>query len=136
MTLASGGIDALAARPWALSCDALVARECPGDLERARSLLVAARAKAAALGVVPLSERIAELRTRVARTDPTRALTRREREVADLVSRGLTNRELAERLVIAERTAENHVQHILTKLGLSNRSQLAVWAATTDDHAV
>jgi DNA-binding CsgD family transcriptional regulator len=115
---------------------ALVARGCPGDLERARSLLVAARAKAAALGVVPLSERIAELRTRVARTDPTRALTRREREVADLVSRGLTNRELAERLVIAERTAENHVQHILTKLGLSNRSQLAVWAATTDDHAV
>jgi DNA-binding NarL/FixJ family response regulator len=52
------------------------------------------------------------------------------------VSQGLTNREVAERLVIAERTAENHVQHILTKLGLSNRSQLAVWAATMDEHAV
>ena len=56
--------------------------------------------------------------------------------VADLVSQGLTNRELAKRLVIAERTAENHVQHILIMLGLSNRSQLAVSAAPTDEDAV
>ena len=115
---------------------ALMARGCPGDVEQARWLLAAARAKAAALGVTALSEKLSALRIRVERADPTRALTRREREVADLVSQGLTNRELAERLVIAERTAENHVQHILTKLGLSNRSQLAVWAATTDEHAV
>ena len=83
-----------------------------------------------------LSEKITALRRQVEHADPTRALTRREREVAALVSQGLTNRELAERLVIAERTAENHVQHILIKLGLSNRSQLAVWAATTDERAV
>ena len=83
-----------------------------------------------------LSERITALRGRAEGADPTRALTRREREVADLVSQGLTNRELAERLVIAERTAANHVQHILIKLGLSNRSQLAVWVAPPDDHAV
>ena len=115
---------------------ALMARGRPGDVERARSLLAAARAKAGALGMAPLSEKITALRRRVERADPTRALTRREHEVADLVSRGLTNRELAERLVIAERTAENHVQHILTKLGLSNRSQLAVWVATTDGEAL
>ena len=115
---------------------ALMARGRPRDVERARSLLAAAGAKAGGLGMAALSEKITALRRRAERADPTRALTKREREVADLVSQGLTNRELAERLVIAERTAENHVQHILRKLGLSNRSQLAVWAATTDDHAV
>ena len=115
---------------------ALTARARPGDVEQARSLLAAARGKAGTLGMAALSEKITALRGRVEGADPTRALTRREREVADLVSQGLTNRELAERLVIAERTAENHVQHILTKLGLSNRSQLAVWAATMDEQAV
>jgi DNA-binding NarL/FixJ family response regulator len=43
------------------------------------------------------------------------------------VGQGLTNREIARRLVLSERTAQNHVQHILTKLGLANRSQVAVW---------
>jgi DNA-binding CsgD family transcriptional regulator len=58
-------------------------------------------------------------------------LTRREREIAELIGRGLTNRQIADVLYIAERTAENHVQHILTKLGLHNRSQIAAWAART-----
>lgn len=115
---------------------ALLARGRPGDVEQARSLLAAARAKAVALGMAPLTDKITASRSKASHVEPGRALTRREREVADLVSHGLTNRELASRLVIAERTAENHVQHILTKLGLSNRSQLAVWAATKDDHAI
>ena len=55
------------------------------------------------------------------------ALTRRELEVADLVAQGLTNREIASRLFVSERTAQNHVQHILDKLALPNRSQIAVW---------
>ncbi|MDQ3462512.1 MAG: LuxR C-terminal-related transcriptional regulator [Actinomycetota bacterium] len=54
-------------------------------------------------------------------------LTRRELDVAGLVGKGLTNREIAEQLYLSERTAQNHVQHILTKLALSNRSQIAVW---------
>jgi DNA-binding NarL/FixJ family response regulator len=58
------------------------------------------------------------------RGDP---LSPREREVAGLVAQGLTNREIAARLVLSERTAQNHVQHILTKLGLPNRGQIAVW---------
>ena len=67
---------------------------------------------------------------RSSNTGPGR-LTRREREIAELVGRGLTNRQIADVLHVAERTAENHVQHILTKLGFHNRSQIAAWAART-----
>jgi DNA-binding NarL/FixJ family response regulator len=56
-------------------------------------------------------------------------LSAREIEVAALVREGLTNRQIAERLVISERTAQNHVQHILTKLGFTSRSQIAAWTA-------
>ena len=55
-------------------------------------------------------------------------LTRREREVAALVAAGLSNREIAARLVITERTAENHVAHILDRLGFRTRVQIAAWA--------
>ncbi len=58
-------------------------------------------------------------------------LTRREREVVALIARGLTNREIAEELVITERTAEIHVSNILGKLGLSSRTQVASWAFET-----
>ncbi|HAC46114.1 MAG TPA: hypothetical protein DCF65_08605 [Chloroflexi bacterium] len=59
-------------------------------------------------------------------------LTRREKELADLVARGLTNGEIAARLFISERTAERHLENIRTKLGFSTRSQVAAWAATQD----
>ncbi|KWW99081.1 putative serine/threonine protein kinase [Carbonactinospora thermoautotrophica] len=54
-------------------------------------------------------------------------LTRRERQIAQLVAEGLSNREIAARLVIAPRTAEAHVQHILAKLGFHSRAQIAAW---------
>ncbi|GGW88987.1 LuxR C-terminal-related transcriptional regulator [Streptomyces lomondensis] len=54
-------------------------------------------------------------------------LTRREREVAQLVAEGLANQQIADRLVISRRTAEGHVERILSKLGFSNRSQIAAW---------
>jgi DNA-binding CsgD family transcriptional regulator len=54
-------------------------------------------------------------------------LTRRETEVAQLVAEGLANQQIADRLVIARRTAEGHVERILSKLGFSNRSQIAAW---------
>ncbi|WP_409493006.1 ATP-binding protein [Amycolatopsis sp. cmx-11-12] len=54
-------------------------------------------------------------------------LTKREWEIADLVTEGLSNRDIADRLVISRRTADTHVQHILTKLGFRNRAQIAVW---------
>ncbi|MGW6908343.1 LuxR C-terminal-related transcriptional regulator [Streptomyces sp. NPDC054940] len=56
-------------------------------------------------------------------------LTRRETEVAELVAQGLANQQIADRLVIARRTAEGHVERILGKLGFSNRSQIAAWVA-------
>jgi DNA-binding NarL/FixJ family response regulator len=59
----------------------------------------------------------------------TTPLTAREREVAELIALGHTNRQIAERLVIAPRTADNHVQHIFDKLGLSSRAQVATWVA-------
>ncbi len=56
-------------------------------------------------------------------------LTRREREVAALIAEGLSNREIAARLVVAQRTAEGHVENILSKLGFSSRAQVAGWLA-------
>ena len=56
-------------------------------------------------------------------------LTRREEEVAVLVARGLSNRDIAKSLVISQRTAESHVANILTKQGFTSRSQIAAWIA-------
>lgn len=56
-------------------------------------------------------------------------LTPREREVARFLSHGKSNREIAEELVLSERTVENHISNILTKLGFTSRAQVAVWAA-------
>ena len=58
-------------------------------------------------------------------------LTKRQKEVADLVSRGLTNREIAQRLTIDERTAEGHVERIRIRLGVRSRAQIATWWAAS-----
>ncbi|MDN3021757.1 LuxR C-terminal-related transcriptional regulator [Streptomyces sp. S.PB5] len=60
-------------------------------------------------------------------------LTRREAEVAELIAQGLTNQQIADRLVVARRTAEGHVERILSKLGLTSRSQVALWAVGRQD---
>jgi predicted ATPase/DNA-binding CsgD family transcriptional regulator len=56
-------------------------------------------------------------------------LTRRESEIAGLVAQGLSNKGIASKLVISQRTAETHVEHILMKLGFSSRAQIAAWVA-------
>jgi non-specific serine/threonine protein kinase len=53
------------------------------------------------------------------------SLTRRQKEIAALVARGLTNRQIASKLIVSERTVDNHVANILKKLGLSSREQVA-----------
>jgi len=62
--------------------------------------------------------------------DPAERLTRREHEVAVLVAQGLSNREIAARLVISQRTAEGHVERVLAKLGFRARAQIASWIAS------
>ena len=106
----------------------LARRDQPSDANRARALATRAARQAATLGMSPFVDRADGVKAQLnaARPEPL-GLTRRELEVAELVGRGLTNREIARRLVLSERTAQNHVQHILTKLGLANRSQVAVW---------
>jgi DNA-binding NarL/FixJ family response regulator len=59
--------------------------------------------------------------------DDSDGLTAREREIAVLVARGLSNRDIAARLVISKRTVDAHVNHIFAKLGLSSRVQLTIW---------
>jgi non-specific serine/threonine protein kinase len=63
---------------------------------------------------------------------PGHPLTAREQEVAVLIARGLANRQIGERLVISERTAERHVENILDKLGLASRTQIGVWIIEHD----
>jgi non-specific serine/threonine protein kinase len=60
------------------------------------------------------------------------ALTKREREIAELVTEGLGNREIAERLVLAKRTVDSHIEHIFHKLGFTSRAQIAAWVSRQD----
>jgi DNA-binding CsgD family transcriptional regulator len=55
-------------------------------------------------------------------------LTAREQEVAALIGLGLSNVEIAERLIVSERTVESHTAHIYAKLALASRSQITAWA--------
>jgi DNA-binding CsgD family transcriptional regulator/tetratricopeptide (TPR) repeat protein len=105
---------------------ALVERDGPGDRDRAKSIAAEATRLIGSLGLAAYSDRVGALVARLDGADAC-ALTPREVEVAGLVAEGLTNRQIAERLIISERTAQNHVQHILTKLGFATRSQIATW---------
>ena len=58
-------------------------------------------------------------------------LTPRELQVARLITGGRSNKEIAAALVISQRTVENHVEHILTKLGFTSRAQVAAWVAAS-----
>jgi non-specific serine/threonine protein kinase len=93
------------------------------DYRAAHALCDASRAAVAAVG------RRARARPRALEPTSAGRLTRREREVAALVAQGLTNREIAARLVVTVPTASTHVVHILNKLGFRSRAQIAAWAA-------
>ena len=96
----------------------------------ALAVLAAAAREAQQLGMVPFTEWIGQLQAQLtAAAAGDSPLSPRELEVARLVARGLTNKQIGQTLYVSERTAENNVQHILTKLGLRNRSQIAAWAS-------
>ena len=69
------------------------------------------------------------LRQRTASVDPLSSLTEQEKRVLDLIGEGLTNRQIAERMFLAEKTAKNYVSSLLTKLGMQRRSQAAAFIA-------
>jgi DNA-binding CsgD family transcriptional regulator len=96
------------------------------DPMQANAIAETARRTAQAIGWRRISP-IADLLARLDGTSRTGVLSAREDEVARLVAEGLTNREIAQRLFISERTAENHVQHILAKLDFTSRAQIAAW---------
>jgi len=77
--------------------------------------------------VAPLLEQLRSVSKEEVRDDG--GLTAREQEVLALIAEGITNRQIAERLVISEHTARNHVGNILGKLGFSSRAEAAVYAA-------
>ena len=134
------------ARPLAWRCHAVLgdAYRAAGRAEDAQREHVAARSivEELAAGLPDVAVREAFLRHATARLprpyrlSPRRAesarhggLTAREREVAALVAAGRSNREIADALVLGERTVETHVSNALNKLGLSSRRELARWAA-------
>jgi DNA-binding NarL/FixJ family response regulator len=122
---------AAGARPWAARAELAMAELLRRQgRARGQALNLAQRAARTAS---TLGMRVLQARAKAVINDLTAAkgpvlLSRREREVAVLVARGLTNREIARTLVLSERTAENHVQHILAKLGFGSRAQIAAWA--------
>lgn len=69
------------------------------------------------------------LRERAASVDPLSALTEQEKRVLELIGEGLTNRQIAVRMILSEKTAKNYVSSVLTKLGMQRRAQAAAYIA-------
>jgi DNA-binding CsgD family transcriptional regulator len=113
----------------------LLAREdSPGATSEAAEHLATAIPELRAMNMAPALEQALRLQETLSGRKPRERvqpdeLTLREREVAARIAEGLSNREIAQRLVISETTVEVHVKHILSKLGFRSRAQVAVWAA-------
>jgi DNA-binding CsgD family transcriptional regulator/tetratricopeptide (TPR) repeat protein len=147
---AAAAFDAIEAAPKAAWCRYRLgeAAVTSGDRNRAEQALRDSLAAAGEIGDTLLATTVEGLARRarltlqpartaveapVASTGPRRSdpwdLSRREREVLDLLADGLTNREISRRLFITEKTASSHVTHILDKLGVSSRTEAALAAA-------
>lgn len=97
-------------------------------LKTVRGAEIAEVVRAVAAGRVLLDERTVT-RKRADHADPTASLTPSERRVLDLIGDGLSNREIGERLGVAEKTVKNHITSMLAKMGLQRRTQAAAWVA-------
>jgi DNA-binding NarL/FixJ family response regulator len=99
-------------------------------LKDAEADQVGAAVRAAKRGQVHLDPSVARTLTRslIAPQRTATGLTPREREILVLVAQGKSNRDIAEGLLISERTARTHVSNVLSKLGLTSRTQAALWA--------
>ena len=124
-------------RVWEASWARLDLAQCLIRMNRhadAVGVLASVRGTAQALASEPLLARADELsrasRGRGLEDEPWRPLTVREFEVARLIAAGLTNAEIAEELTISPRTVGAHVEHMLAKLGVARRAEIAAWAAS------
>lgn len=97
-------------------------------LKTVRGAEIADVVKAVAAGRVLLDERTLT-RRRADHDDPTADLTPSERKVLELIGDGLSNREIGEKLGVAEKTVKNHITSLLSKMGLQRRTQVAAWVA-------
>jgi DNA-binding NarL/FixJ family response regulator len=86
-----------------------------------------------ALGPEAAQRVMALLRDKAETADPLAALSSQEKRVLELIGEGLTNREIAARMFLSEKTVKNYVSSLLTKLGMSRRSQVAALAARMGD---
>jgi DNA-binding CsgD family transcriptional regulator/tetratricopeptide (TPR) repeat protein len=99
----------------------------------AAALLDEVRATAATAGATTLADAAGQLAASFdggRPAEPWHPLSEREFEVAQLVAAGLTNRQIAQQLVLAPKTISAHVTHILAKLGAARRAEIAAWCAT------
>ena len=108
---------------------ALTRRDEQGDTAEARRLALAAAQEFRRIGMPgPLRDAARLIATLDESRRATNPLSARESEVANLVAAGLSNREIASRLVLSERTVETHVRSILAKLGVAKRTEIVAWA--------
>ena len=98
------------------------------QLKTVRGAEISEVIRAVASGRVLLDERTVT-RRRANHEDPTANLTPSERKVLELIGDGLSNREIGERLGVAEKTVKNHITSLLAKMGLQRRTQVAAWVA-------
>jgi DNA-binding NarL/FixJ family response regulator len=105
---------------------------------RGSDLVSAVRTVAAGQSMLdPLaaSQLMARLRDRTAKADPLAALTPQERRILELIGEGLTNRQIGERMFLAEKTVKNYTSALFVKLGMTRRTQAAAYAARVfDEH--
>jgi DNA-binding NarL/FixJ family response regulator len=80
------------------------------------------------------SKLMARLRGAAQKQDPLTGLTEQERRILELIGEGLTNRQIGERMFLAEKTVKNYVSAIFQKLGMERRTQAAAYAARIFDH--
>ena len=115
---------------------ALSAGACGYLLKDATSTDVADGIRAAARGESPLDPRAARtVLTARAEPDPLEALSPREREVLALLVEGLPNKLIARRLEISEKTVKSHLTHIFREIGVTDRTQAALWAERQEPRA-
>jgi two-component system response regulator DevR len=75
------------------------------------------------------SQLMARLRNQSAKQDPLAALTPQERRILELIGDGLTNRQIGEKMFLAEKTVKNYISALFAKLGMERRTQAAAYAA-------